>query len=254
MSLAEFQRALTDLVASPERCRAALADPRRLTETYDLSEREWKRLLHSAQQPGMKVCWALHRANRLASIHATLPLTCRALGSLLRQEVDAFWSEALPKDLQFRPEAERFVSFLRSRMREGSLDLPVLDDLISFELAVAELRFMPQGTIRETLARSETLAGVSLILHPLIRLLPFRRDPERLLEALTNERDLPTDLAAGDYHLVVDGRDEAMSIRLLDPRLASILHAFKLGAPPMLDGSEIDLLLKAGLIARWPAR
>ena len=231
-----------------------LANPGRLTETYDLSERERKRLLHSARQPGMKVCWALHRANRLASIHATLPLTCRALGSLLRREVDAFWSEALPKDLQFRPEAERFVSFLRSRMREGRLDIPVLDDLISFELAVAELRFMPQGGIRETLARNETLADASMILHPLIRLLPFKSDPERLLEALTNERDIPTDLAAGDYHLLVDGREEAMSIRLLDARLAAILHSFELGAPPALDDSEIDLLLKAGLIARWSTK
>lgn len=254
MSLPEFQRALTDLIASPERCRAALADPHRLTETYDLNERERKRLLHSARQPGMKVCWALYRANRLASIHATLPLTCRALGSLLRREVDAFWNEALPKDLQFRPEAERFVSFLRSRMRDGCLDLPVLDDLISFELAVAELRFTPQAAIREILARSETLADASMILHPLIRLLPFRSDPERLLEALTNERDIPTDLAAGDYHLLVDGREEAMSIRLLDPRLAGILHSFELAAPPTLDDSEIDLLLKAGLIARWSTK
>lgn len=219
-----------------------------------MNERERKRLLHSARQPGMKVCWALHRANRLASIHATLPLTCRALGSLLRREVDVFWSEALPKDLQFRPEAERFVSFLRSRMREGRLDIPVLDDLVSFELAVAELRFLHQGPIRETLTRSETLADASLILHPLIRLLPFRSDPERLLEALTNERDIPTDLAAGDYHLLVDGRDEAMSIRLLDARLAAILHSFELGAPPTLDDSEIDLLRKAGLIARWSTK
>jgi hypothetical protein len=93
-----------------------------------------------------------------------------------------------------------------------------------------------------------------MILHPLIRLLPFRSDPERLLEALTNERDIPADLAAGDYHLLVDGREKAMSIRLLDARLAGILHSFEFGAPPTLDDSEIDLLLKAGLIARWSTK
>jgi hypothetical protein len=252
LSLPEFQRALTDFVASPEKCREALANPRRLTETYDLDERELKRLLHSAQQPGMKVCWSLYRANRLGPIHATLPITCQALGPLLRQELDAFWNEALPEDLQFKSEGERFASFLRSRMRADSSDFAVLDDLISFELAVTELRFLPQAAVRETMARSETLTDAGLVLHPLIRLLHFRSDPERLLEALTNEHAIPADLAAGDYHLLVDGRYEAMAIRLLDERLAVILNSFKLGIPHRLDGSEIDTLIRGGLIVRWP--
>jgi hypothetical protein len=251
--LPEFQRALTDFVASPERCRAALADPRCLAETYDLDERELKRLLHSARQPGMKVCWSLHRANRLGPIYATLPLTCRVLGPLLRREVDAFWNDALPEDLQFKSEGERFASFLRNRMRADSFDFAVLDDLISFELAVTELRFLSQAAIRETLARSEALTDAALVLHPLIRLLSFRSDPERLLDALTNARAIPVDLAAGDYHLLVDARNEAMAIRLLDARLAGILNCFKLGVSPMLNNSEIDVLLRAGLIARWPA-
>jgi hypothetical protein len=218
---------------------------------YDLNERELNRLLHSAQQRGMKVCWSLHRANRLASIHAIMPLTCRTLGANLRREVDAFWSGALPEDLQFKSEAKRFASFLRNRMREGWLDIPVLDDLVSLELAMAELRFTPQGVIRERLARSETLPDAAIILHPLIRLLLFRNDPEPLLEALTSERAVPADLARGDYHVLLDVRGEAIVIRVLDARLATILNAFKVGDPPMLDGAEIDVLLKDGLVARW---
>jgi hypothetical protein len=251
LSLPEFQRALTDFVASPERCREALADARRLTETYDLSERELKRLLDSARQPGMKVCWALHRANRLGPIHATLPLTCQALGPRLRPELDAFWDQALPEDLQFKSEGERFASFLRKRMQADSFHFTVLDDLISFELAVTELRFLPQAAVRESLARGETLPEAALVLHPLIRLVSFRTDPERLLAALTNDRAVPADLTAGNYHLLVDGRNEAMAIRLLDSRLAAVLNVFKLGGDPMLDSAEIDLLLKAGLVARW---
>src|SRR5262245_37475610 len=115
MSLRDFQRALTGFVASPELCRAAVTDPRCLIEQYDLTDRELKRLLYSAQQRGMKVSWSLHRANRFGPMHAILPLTCRALGKYLRRELDAFWNGALPTDMQFKAEAERFASFLKRR-------------------------------------------------------------------------------------------------------------------------------------------
>lgn len=253
MSLPEFQRALTAFVASPELCRAAVADRRRFAEEYDLSERELKRLLYSAQQPGMKVCWSLHRVNRFGPIHAILPLTCRALGQYLRRELDAFWNAALPEDLQFKSEAERFASFLRRRACEEQFELPVVNDLVSFELAMTELRFLPQRQIRETLARAETLAGATtLVLHPLIRLIHFRHDPERLLGSIIGGRPIPADLARGDYHLLVDAQGEGMAIRLLDARLADILNAFNLGVPPLLDDSKVGVLLQAGLIARWP--
>src|SRR5207244_6130336 len=100
----------------------------------------------------------------------------------LRRELDAFWNRALPEDLQFKSEAERFAAFLQRRAREGRLEFPVVDDLVSFELAMAELRFMPQRQIRETLERAEMLAhATTLVLHPLTRLLHFRHAPERLL-------------------------------------------------------------------------
>jgi len=253
MSLQEFQHALADFVASPELCRAAVADPRRLAEKYDLTGREVNRLLHSAQQPGMKVCWSLYRANRFGPVHAILPLTCRALGQNLRRELDAFWNGALPEDLQFKSEAERFASFLRRRAREGQLALPVVDDLVAFELALAELRFMPRRQIRESLRRAESLADATiLVLHPFIRLLHFEHDPERLLPTLLSERPLSSDLARGDYHLLVGGKDGGMAIRLLDARLADILNTFKLGIPALLEDSEVKALLAAGLIARWP--
>lgn len=255
MSLPEFQRALTAFVASPELCRAAVADPDRFAAGYELTALELKRLLHSAQQPGMKVCWSLHRANRLGPIHAVLPLTCRALGEYLRRELDAFWNGEPPEDVQFKSEAERFATFLRGRMSDGHLDLPVVNDLLAFELAMADLRFLPQRQIREALLEAESGGGgTTLVLHPFIRLLHFRHDPEPLLTTVIGERPLPADLPRGNYHVLVDGKYGGMAIRVLDVRLSKILEAFNQGIPHGLDDSEIHSLLNAGLIACWPLR
>src|ERR1041385_1352613 len=104
MSLRSFQRVLSEMVASPEFCREALVCPGKLSKNYDLTPLEYKRVVHCLRHRGMKVCWSLHRANRLGPIDAVLPLTCTALGSDLRGELELFWEQALPKDLQFRSE------------------------------------------------------------------------------------------------------------------------------------------------------
>src|ERR1700674_3809372 len=51
--LLEFQQALADLVASPDLCRQARADPHVLQRRYDLSAREHQRLVDMINQPGM---------------------------------------------------------------------------------------------------------------------------------------------------------------------------------------------------------
>lgn len=252
MSLREFQRALGDFVASPDLCRAAAADPRWVIGEYELTERELRRLLHSARQPGMKICWSLHRANRFGPIHAVLPLTCRALGPSLRSELDAFWQGALPQDLQFKSEAERFGAFVCRRARAGHLASTVVEDLVGFELAMAELRFLPQRSIKEQLRMPVSKSNSALVLHPCIRLLRFRYNPEQLLAAVMNDRPVPSNLQRGDYFLLVDGKEGAMAIRLIAPELAAILDSFRLGLQPFLSEEETESLLKAELIARWP--
>lgn len=231
-----------------------MADPDRFSAGYNLTALELKRLLHSAQQPGMKVCWSLHRANRLGPIHAVLPLTCRALGDHLRRELDAFWNGTLPEDVQFKSESDRFAAFLRGRALDGHLDLPIIEDLLAFELAMAELRFLPQRETRQSLLDAEN-GGVetTLVLHPFIRLLRFRHDPEPLLAAMIGERPLPLDLPRGNFQVLVDGKDGGMAVRVLDVRLAKILEAFRQDIPHGLDDAEIHSLLRSGLIARWPS-
>jgi hypothetical protein len=252
MALPGFQRALADLVASPEACREALERPAQLAQRYDLTGLEMRRLQHCARHRGIKVCWALHRANRLGPIYAVLPLTCVALGAHLRRELEAFWGAALPRDLQFKTEGERFAAFLLHRLREGALCLPVLDDLVPFELAVAELRFQPRRPILDALARASDARDATLVLHPFLRLLRFAHDPEPLLEALTQDRPVPPALARGAYHVLVDATGEGLAVRLLDPQLARLLESFKPDREVEGTNGDVNALLKAGLIARWP--
>jgi hypothetical protein len=51
--LVEFQQALADLVAPPDFCREILAEPHRLKERYDLSEREYDRLVKIVNHKAM---------------------------------------------------------------------------------------------------------------------------------------------------------------------------------------------------------
>ena len=51
--LVEFQQALADLVASPEACRQARANPAPLRLRYDLSQREFDRLVAMVNHNGM---------------------------------------------------------------------------------------------------------------------------------------------------------------------------------------------------------
>jgi hypothetical protein len=252
MALPGFQRALADLVASPEACCEALAHPQRVAQRYQLTGLELRRLQHCARHRGIKVCWALHRANRLGPVYAVLPLTCVALGPRLRTELEAFWSAALPRDLQFKTEGERFAAFLLRRRRDGALCLPVLDDLVPFELAVAELRFQPRRPVLETLARASDAPDATWVMHPFLRLLRFSHDPERLLEALTQDRPVPAALARGEYDVLVDATGEGLAVRLLDPRLARLLESLKSDLEIDATPADIDALREAGLIARWP--
>ncbi|MEY2488922.1 MAG: hypothetical protein QOC70_864 [Verrucomicrobiota bacterium] len=253
MSIRGFQRALADLVSSPDLCRETLDTPASLGTRYDLTELEQRRLLYCAGHRGMKVCWGLHRANRLGPIHANFRLTCVALGSHLRDELEAFWRDSLPRDLQFQSESDRFAAFLFRRVRDRELNLPIIEDVMRFELAISSLRFQSRRQVSGTLAQAAVETNFVMTLHPFLRLIQFSHEPERLLEALTQKQPVPSDLARGEFFVLADAKKEgAPAIRIVDNRLGNILNSFQLGFPPPLSAAEMNSLLDAGLIARWP--
>jgi hypothetical protein len=145
--LIDFQRALADLTASPSFCRQVRAEPRTLRDRYDLSDKEWRRLVGIVASKGMEANCILYRANRLAPVALNLPDTCTALGDELNRLISAYWESEPTTDVHFLVEADRFCRFLLSQP-----DLP--------SAAPAELN-REHAIIAAKLAISQSIARAS---------------------------------------------------------------------------------------------
>jgi hypothetical protein len=153
--LVEFQQALADLVASPEACRRARANPEQLRLRYDLSPREYDRLVAMINQKGMAWNCMLYRANRLAPLVLNLPELCRGLGPRLGPLLSEY-SERYPNtNVHFYLECYRFCRFIEAKLDEGySLQPDVLAAFsteyanVKLSLAATSTTLAPSGTGR----------------------------------------------------------------------------------------------------------
>lgn len=115
MTLSAFQRALTDLTASPSLCRAARADSGLLARRYALTEREARRLDGIVQSKGMEANCILYRANRLAPVALNCPGLCKALSTNLNRLISEYWEAEPTTNVHFLVETDRFCRFLSER-------------------------------------------------------------------------------------------------------------------------------------------
>jgi hypothetical protein len=86
-----------------------------LRDAYNLTDREWRRLVSVVSSKGMEANCVLYRANRLAPVALNLPDTCKALGDDLSQLISAYWEVEPITDVHFLVEADRFCRFLESK-------------------------------------------------------------------------------------------------------------------------------------------
>lgn len=250
MSVASFQQALCDLIASPHLCRALRAAPEEVLSNYELSARERARLRDVVWQRGMSTSCSLYRANRLTPIYMELTYTCRSLGDQFRPLLDEFWDAEIYRDGQFSREVDRFVAFLRKRLADGIVSNPFTAELLAFELALHTLRFAPRQQLLHEMAGLpapdlDTPCG----LHPLARLVQFHHDPATLLDAAargvivgakisSQETLIAVSVANGDVSVIdlpddircVLGDDGQLPDRLT-PRLAPALAGAGLLVP-----------------------
>ena len=117
--LVDFQQAMADLVASPSFCRQARADRSALRARYELTQREFNRLIGVINQQGMVLNCMLYRANRLAPLVMNLSRTCTALGPQLGTLLTEYTTLHPNTNVHFYVESERFSAFLENKLREG---------------------------------------------------------------------------------------------------------------------------------------
>jgi hypothetical protein len=250
MTMQAFQQAMCDLVASPDLCLMLVQSPEQVLGRYDLSDRDRRRLIAIVQQQGMVVNCSLYRANRLSPIVNLIPHTCFVLGDRLLDEATEFWKGFKETRLQFHEEVKQFGEFLRWRLESGFLDNAVLAEVLEYELALNEFRYIQRLEVLSQLQLNKTVARESkhVQLHPLIRVLLFRHDPRHLLVLLDERRQPPYELTDGEFWLLLDGKGEDVEIKLIDPRVGRLLKAIEAGTAPSLSADDIEALLEADLI------
>jgi hypothetical protein len=249
VSLPSFQRALCDLIASPNLCLALRADPDATLAAYDVSPRERARLVEVVWQRGMSTNCTLYRSNRITPIFTMLNYTCLALGAQFAGLIEEFWDAKAYRDNQFQSEVERFGAFLRRHIAEGAVESPYAGELLAFELAKNALEFSPRkAVLRELAGVASPGSDTRLRLHPLARIVRFDHDPGALLVAAA-EGALPTpDLPPRETFVVLSVADGALTaMQLLD-------EADDGSAPPHVEpplAPFAGALARAGLLVPW---
>jgi hypothetical protein len=224
MTLPAFQRALCELIGSPELCLAVRSDASEFFGRYELSSRERDRLLDIVWQPGMSTNCTLYRSNRVTPIYTLLHSTCLVLGDRLKDVLDAYWAATDLRDLEFKNEIHRFARFLRERIELGMISDPLVEEVLEFEIALNDLRFAPRRDIL-TRVRDGNERGSSpadLQLHPLMRVVRFRHEPTAVLSTLA-QGDVPRDLPEEEFFLLLSVVDEELSVRALEPDMGHSL-------------------------------
>jgi hypothetical protein len=215
MSLLGFQQALAELVMTPalrRRVAEGGAGDGEALAAYDLSDRERRRLQALARDPGLRTGTTIHRSFRLSMLANVLPRTCKALApQALRALVHAYWKENLPRSLEYVPEARRFAAYALARSRAGEVpDHPYLDEVLETELAILALAELPAWE-PPTESGPESAPGDgpeagALPSDPRRRVVPFRHDPDAVLQPLAAGEAPPAGLPEGEHYLLLTAR------------------------------------------------
>jgi hypothetical protein len=84
----------------------------------------------------------------------------------------------------------------------------------------------------------------------LLRVVSFRHDPGELLHYLAQMLPPPSDLARGEYFLLLDARGEELEVKKIDPCIGRLLQAIAIGPVSSLAPEDAEALVQAGLLVR----
>jgi hypothetical protein len=248
MSQSAFQKALCDLIASPQLCVAARLKPEEVFGNYVLTDRELQRLISVVNQRGMSTNCTLYRVNRITPIYTLLPNTSFLLGDELVRLAEKFW--ALERsDMQFKLEIEHFGDFLREQIDQHSIENEFVEEMLDFELAINSLRFLQRKNIENRFMQaSGEFSAFMMQLHPLIRVVRFQHEPTVLLSCLSAAKYPGNDIPKGDYYLLIDATVGDLEIRKIESHLGMLLQKIESGELQYLPRDDFETLASASLI------
>ena len=125
----QFQKALSELTASPDLVKRVRARPDLLREIYDLTDLEWRRLAVMVNHPGMEANCILYKSNRLAPIAVNLPDLCKELDKDLRLLLSEYWAENTQLNTNFWVESYDFCEFVKGKVTSGVVSESILPTL-----------------------------------------------------------------------------------------------------------------------------
>jgi hypothetical protein len=249
MSLAEFQLAMRDLIASPERCLDARWDPVSALARYDLTALERRRIVDAVRQKGMSTNCALYRSHRVTPIYTALHLTCLALANQLESELDEYFKSVECADSRVRLEIERFARFLERRVASGALPIDCLRELLDFELASNDLRTLPRRRLlAETAELPHCTRDVAARLHPLVRVARFSYDTRALFATIAHGDATDTLPRKESFVLISVQQDPAPQVVPVDRELGRILWELQQTGVFRGSDAQFDSLAQRGLI------
>lgn len=251
MSLAEFQLAMADLIASPERCLDARWDPVGALARYELTPRERRRLIDAVRQKGMSTNCSLYRSSRVTPIYTLLHLSCLALADKLENQLDEYWKSAEFSDLQYRSEIERFALFLKGRVAAGALAIDYLPELLDFELASNDMRFLPRRRLlAETAMLDPRTRDARPKLHPLIRVARFSSDAAQLFAAVAHGDATDSLPLQESYVLLSVRRAVTPEVLSMERALAALLWELQTAGVFRGNDAQFASLAESGVIVR----
>lgn len=207
MSVNAFQRAMVELTLSPRIAQRLYDGDLHVIDSYDLSERERRRLFDVVRQAGMSLNCTIARGNRFEAIGDLFPMTCVLLEPVLRNLLDELWEDVRPSNYQFNGEADAFVTRVQQKMAQGELSIEYLDEILAYELTCLNMA-------QEMRNQTNTACEIE-------RLIEFGHSPESLLVALSALNAPPTGLPQGFYRARLILRGMKFEVEMLSAQPGS---------------------------------
>jgi len=143
-----------------------------------------------------------------------------------------------------------FAYYLKQRVKNDIIRNDYLIETLDYEMSINKLRYLPRNRITELLLNRLTIGSdyPKIYLHPLIKLVEFRHDPEVLLSMLADMLPLPYHIPETRCFVLLDATSSDLDARKINFELGDILLYIENHPQTSINSSEMQILIDSNLI------